>query len=198
MTWDPGTVNLLRGEAARLGALARMFDELDTELRLLLPEGWAGAAHEAFTETRGRVARQLRSAADAHHLASRALDDYAETLAELGERRRHEPLSDGLARLEVQRVEAAGVAEAACREASAELAALRPVLAGHAEAAAAPVPAAGGPPLLPPPPVRGGGTAPGPEPGEPVDPRLGDVDRVGYRGHLQDLCDAVLDHLTGG
>ncbi|MEV7096918.1 putative T7SS-secreted protein [Amycolatopsis sp. NPDC051045] len=197
MTWDPGTVNLLRGEAARLGALARVFDELDTELRLLLPEGWAGAAHEAFTDTRGRLTKQLRSAADAHHFASRALDDYAETLAELGERRRHEPLSDGLARLELQRVEAAGLAEAACREAADELAALRPVLPDHAVAAAAPVPAAGGPPLRPPPPVRGGGPAPGPEPEEPVDPRLGDVDRVAYRDNLQDLCDAVLDHLTG-
>ncbi|WP_103350406.1 putative T7SS-secreted protein [Amycolatopsis sp. CA-128772] len=192
MTWDPGTVNLLRGEAARLGALARVFDELDTEARLLLPEGWTGAAHDAFTDARARLAKQLSSAADAHHLASRALDGYAETLWELGERRRHEPLSDGLARLELQRVEAAGVAEAACREAAARLAELRPVLPEHAEAAA---PA--GPPLPPPaPPARGGGVAPEPE--EPGDPRLGDVDRVAYRGHLQDLCDAVLDHFARG
>ncbi|WP_410641853.1 hypothetical protein [Amycolatopsis sp. lyj-346] len=120
------------------------------------------------------MAKQLRSAADAHHLASRVLDDYAETLAELGE-----------------------LAEAACREAAGELAALRPVLPEHAVAVAAPVPAVGGPPLLPPPPVRRGGPAPGPEPEEPVDPRLGDVDRVAYRDNLQDLCDAVLDHLTG-
>ncbi|MEU4254304.1 putative T7SS-secreted protein [Amycolatopsis sp. NPDC026612] len=194
MTWDPGTVNLLRGEAARLDALARVFDELDTEVRLLLPEGWVGAAHDAFTDARGRLAKQLSSAADAHRLASRALEDYAETLSELGERRRHEPLSDGLARLEVQRVEAAGTAEAACREAAARLAELQPVLPEHAETAAAPVPA--GPPLVPPPPpVRGDGSALEPE--EPGDPRLGDVDRVAYRSHLQDLCDAVLDHLTG-
>ncbi|WP_410591303.1 putative T7SS-secreted protein [Amycolatopsis sp. lyj-23] len=196
MTWDPGTVNLLRGEAARLEALARLFDELDTEVRLLLPEGWAGAAHDAFADARGRLAKELSSAADAHHLASRALDDYAETLSELGERRRHEPLSDGLARLEVQRVEAAGAAEAACREAAARLAELRPVLPEHAEAAGVPA----GPPLPPPaPPLRGGAAAPEPEePRQPGDPRLGDVDRVAYRGHLQDLCDAVLDHLARG
>ncbi|MGW3964881.1 putative T7SS-secreted protein [Amycolatopsis sp. NPDC005003] len=196
MTWDPGTVNLLRGEATRLGALARVFDELDTDLRLLVPEGWAGAAHDAFADTRARMAQQLRSAADAHDLAAKALEDYAETLAELGERRRDEPLSDGLARLELQRVEAAGAAEAACREAAARLGELRPVLPERAEAAA-PVPAGGMPPLPPPPPpVRRGRVAPEPE--EPGDPRLGDVDRGAYRDHLQDLCDAVLDHLTGG
>jgi hypothetical protein len=38
--WSPGTVKLVRGEAARLGELARMFDDLDAELRLLVPEGW--------------------------------------------------------------------------------------------------------------------------------------------------------------
>jgi uncharacterized protein YukE len=195
--WSPGTVKLIRGEAARLRELARMFDDLDAELRLLVPEGWAGAAHDAYVDARGRLAKQLRSVTDAHELASEALDDYADTLEELGERRRYETASDGLARLELQRVEAARQAEDACRKAAGELAAVKPALPelSSAPVAAERAPAAGGPPLLPPP-VPGGGTAHEREPEDPLDPHLGDVDRVAYRDNLQDLCDAVLDHLS--
>ncbi|WP_410621397.1 putative T7SS-secreted protein [Amycolatopsis sp. cmx-8-4] len=195
--WSPGTVKLLRGEAARLGELARMFDDLDAELRLLLPEGWAGAAHDAYVDARGRLAKQLRSVADAHELASQALDDYADTLEELGERRRYETASDGLARLELQRVDAARQAEEACRKAAEELAAVKPVLPELAKATAVPerVPAAGGPPLLPLP-VPAGKATHEREPADPHDPHLGDSDRVAYRTNLQDLCDAVLDHLS--
>ena len=191
--WSPGTIKLVRGEAARLGELARAFDALDAELRLLLPEGWAGRAYDAFSDTRGRLAKHARSVADAHETASRALEDYADTLAELAERRRYEPTSDGLARLEVQRVEAAAQAEDACRKAAEELDGVRPALPEPLVAAA---------PLLPEPagdrgslpPVRELRTA-GDE-REREDPRAGDVDRAGYRSALQDLCDAVLDHLS--
>ncbi|MEU7786919.1 putative T7SS-secreted protein [Amycolatopsis sp. NPDC049159] len=191
--WSPGTIKLVRGEATRLGELARAFDALDAELRLLLPEGWAGRAYDTFSDTRGRLAKHARSVADAHETASQALEDYADTLAELAERRRYEQASDGLARLEVQRVEAAAQAEKACRKAAEELDGVRPALP---ELAAAAVPAPPGPAG-----DRGGlpflrERRPAGAEREREDPRLGDVDRAGYRSALQELCDAVLDHLS--
>ncbi len=189
--WSPGTIRLIRGEATRLGELARAFDELDTELRLLLPEGWAGRAYDAFTDTRARLAKQVRSVADAHETAAQALTDYADTLAELAQRRRYEQASDGLARLELQRVEAAGHAEDACRKAAEELNGVRPALPELAATPVAPGPAGGRfEPVL----VRQERKFTGER--EPAHPRLGDVDRAGYRAALQELSDAVLDHFS--
>jgi hypothetical protein len=181
--WSPGTAGVLRDETTRLRELAQALDDLALDLRLLAPQGWEGRACEAYVETRDALAKQCRSAAWTHELASRALDDYVEVLVELAERRRYESTGDGLARLEQQRVEAALQLERAWEQSAGELATVKTTLAELA----APVPDR--PPLVPEPPKPRESSGPG-----SLDPRRGD--RVAYRRELQGLCDAVLDHFA--
>lgn len=182
--WSPGTVSLLRGEAARLHELAETLDDLALDLRLLAPPGWEGRAHEAYVEVRDALAKQCRFAAWAHEVASRALTNYVEILAELAERRRYEHTGDGLARLEQQRVEAALELERAWEQSIDELMTVRAVLPELVAAAPSPRLSASVVPALP-----ASGAS------DPLDPRLSD--RTLYRQHLQELSDALLDYWPG-
>jgi hypothetical protein len=173
--WSPGTVKLLQDEAVRLADIAVLLDDLAEDLWSRVPEGWAGRAADAYEELRGRLVKQCRSGVAAYEAASGALENYVQILVELGGRRRFETASDALARLEQQRVEAAGHLETAWRTASDEFEAIRKVLP---ELGAVPVPAMHAPAVRTgPPPDR---EAPAPRLGEPR--------------YVQDLSDALLDH----
>ncbi|MFJ7218480.1 putative T7SS-secreted protein [Amycolatopsis sp. NPDC098790] len=170
-TWSIGTIKLLRDEAIRLADIAAMLDELASDLRSVVPESWAGRAANAYVELRDRLVKQCLTGTAAYEAAAGAADDYVEILAELERRRRYETASDALARLEQQRVEAAGRLEAAWRAATEEFEAIRTVLPEPVSPQARPVTRA---------------LAAGHQ--EVRVPRFGDPQ------YVQDLSDAVLEY----
>ncbi|MET8998012.1 putative T7SS-secreted protein [Amycolatopsis sp. NPDC004169] len=164
--WSPDAVKLLQDEAMRFADIAVMLEELASDLRSVVPEGWAGRAADAYGELRDRLARQCRTGADAYEAAAGATETYAGIFAELSGRRRYETASDALARLEQQRVEAAGSLEASWRAATEQFEAIRTAL----------------PEIVVEPAVRAPGRA-----------EAGLVPRYGDPRYVQDLSDAVLD-----
>lgn len=173
-TWSPGSIKLLRDEAVRLADIATMLDDLASELRSAVPEGWAGRAADAYGELRDRLAKQCLTGSAAYETAAAAADDYVQILSELERRRRYETASDALARLEQQRVEAAERLEAVWRAATEEFEAIRSSLPGPVTA-----------------PARQSVTAPEDRPA--AGHREVRVPRFGDPQYVQDLSDAVLE-----
>ncbi|WP_329050933.1 hypothetical protein OG738_02745 [Amycolatopsis sp. NBC_01488] len=174
--WSPGTVKLLQDEAVRLADIAAMLDDLASDLRSVAPEGWAGRAADAYGELRDRLAQQCRVGAGAYEVAAGATEDYVRVLAELALHRRYETASDGLARLEQQRVEAAERLEAAWRAATGEFEAIRTALPELVTATAPAPSAVAAPPRVP-----------------AAEHRDGTVPQFGDPRYVQDLSDAVLE-----
>jgi hypothetical protein len=200
--WSKGTINLLRGEADRIGGLAHALEDLAGDLTCVQPRNWAGGARDSFVDARGRQVRQVRTAAAAHEIAAQALGHYVDVLTDLSDRRLYESDSPALAKLEQQRVEAATHAAAMIGEAAEELQKVRatlPDLAGDLRpatmpgaepglVAAVPAPAAVQEVTVQPRPLVAG-----------LDPRAVTLDPRAvalFYQRVQDLSDAMHDHLS--
>jgi hypothetical protein len=178
-----GNATAIEGEIRRLDDLKERLWVTGDTLRRLSVEDWAGAASNAFEESRDRLARQWLAVGDSHVQAARALEQYHVTLLELRRRlaavdlKRATPaVAADIARWNEQLESAAHTAAMAIRDAARGLANLPRVFT---------------PDISPPVPAAPTSTV-APVPRDQLDPRSATADRSLFHRRVRELSNEVL------